>query len=253
MSTAYVLIESFSSPKFSWETMNDPVMGGKSYSQFSIKDDVGIFDGEVVDVPFLKAPGFITMRGNGDYPDVSYCNSLQLRLRASEQYSGYKISFGNRHIHGNRHAYGYKADFHAPVGDEMMTVTIPFRDFTARWDEATGDPIVTCQENPDYCPDQETLKNMKTLSIWGEGVCGDVHLEVESISASDCDYSTLNTLTNGSSSVSPKKFSDVASSLVTFAFIVLVLITIISLVKKKFEKEKDYIPIKGCTSGLTSV
>ena len=35
------------------------VMGGKSTGSFAVEKQLGIFDGEVVDVPFLKAPGFI--------------------------------------------------------------------------------------------------------------------------------------------------------------------------------------------------
>lgn len=34
-------------------------MGGKSTGTFNVENGLGIFDGEVVDVPFLKAPGFI--------------------------------------------------------------------------------------------------------------------------------------------------------------------------------------------------
>ena len=182
-----ISIESFANPQLSWEAMNDPVMGGRSHSDVSIKNDLGFFDGEVVDVPFLHAPGFITMRGNGgSLPDVSTCDSLQLRLRASEPYSGYRISFGNRHVPGNRFARGYKADFDAPVGPKMGTVVIPFHDFTVRWDDATGDPVVTCQENEAFCPDKETLQDMKTISFWGEGVAGKVHLEIESIEGVGC-------------------------------------------------------------------
>ena len=36
-----------------------------------------------------------------------------------------------------------------------------------------------CAENKELCPDQKTLENMKTMSIWAEGVEGTVHLEVE--------------------------------------------------------------------------
>ncbi len=182
-----ISIESFANPQLSWEAMNDPVMGGRSHAKVSVENGMGVFDGEVVDVPFLHAPGFITMRGHGgSLPDVSTCDSLQLRLRASEPYAGYRISFGNRHVPGNRFARGYKADFDAPIGPEMGTVVIPFHDFTVRWDDATGDPIVTCKEDENFCPDKETLKDMKTISLWGEGVSGKVHLEIESIEGGGC-------------------------------------------------------------------
>ena len=64
--------------------------------------------------------------------------------------------------------------------------TIPFNQFTDFWDDATGEPIHTCAENSDYCPDSKTLKNMGTMSIWAEGVEGNVHIEIQSISGYDC-------------------------------------------------------------------
>ena len=186
-----IILESFASPTHAWAAMNDPVMGGKSYSTVSVANGLSIFDGEVVDVPFLHAPGFITMRGNGDYSDVSSCDALQLTARASEPYAGYRVSFGERHVPGNRFARGYKADFEAPVGSDLdfATITIPFHDFTVRWDDATGDAVISCEDNKDFCPDTETLKNVKTISLWGEGVAGRVHLEIESIQATGCSKS----------------------------------------------------------------
>lgn len=182
-------LESFANPTQKWHEKNDPVMGGESHATVSITDGLAIFDGEVVDVPFLHAPGFVTMESTSagvEYPDVSSCDTLRLVLRSSETYSGYRISFGNRHVPGNRFAFGYKANFDAPLGSDMGIVEIPFNNFTVRWDDATGDPIVTCQENPDFCPDVKTLQHMKTIKMWGEGVAGKVHLEIESIEAIGC-------------------------------------------------------------------
>ena len=184
--TTEITLEDFANPTHSWHAMNDPVMGGKSHSKVSIQDGFGTFDGEVVDVPFLHAPGFITMRGKGDYPDVSSCQSIKLTTRAAVPYAGYRISFGKKHVPGNRYAYGYKANFDPQVGNEMGEVEIPFHDFTVRWDDATGDAITTCEENESFCPDVKTLQNMKTISIWGEGVAGKVQLEIESIKATNC-------------------------------------------------------------------
>ena len=197
MKTTNIILEDFANPTHEWSAMNDPVMGGQSYSSFNIQNDLGIFEGEVKDVPFLHAPGFITMRGDGSYADVSSCESLQIRARAATQYSGYRVCFGYRHV-GGRHgffSYGYKADFDLPESssssnDDMTSVVIPFDDFTARWDDSTGDAIVTCAQNPDFCPDVETLLDMRTISIWGEGVNGKIKLEVESIQAVGC-FETL--------------------------------------------------------------
>ena len=54
-----------------------------------------------------------------------------------------------------------------------------------------GKAIHTCAERSDYCPDKRTLTNMKTMSIWAEGVEGDIHLEVESISGYGCTSSAV--------------------------------------------------------------
>ena len=44
---------------YEFKEMNDPVMGGESTGTWTIKDNYGVFDGQVVDVPKLSAPGFI--------------------------------------------------------------------------------------------------------------------------------------------------------------------------------------------------
>ena len=55
-----------------------------------------------------------------------------------------------------------------------------------QWDDATGEPIHTCHDVPRYCPDAKTLKNMKTMSIWAEGVEGDVQLFVQAVKGYGC-------------------------------------------------------------------
>lgn len=214
-----IILESFADPTLSWDAMNDPVMGGKSYSSVSIQDGLGIFDGEVVDVPFLHAPGFITMRGDGQFSDVSSCDSLRLTARTTEAYSGYRISFGRKTVPGNRFAMGFKADFDLPVGSDMANIDIPFKDFTVRWDDATGDAVVTCEEDESFCPDVKTLQDMKTISLWGEGVAGKVHLEIESISAIGCSGEAVSRVASstdtssdadGSAMLSPAIFIGIA-------------------------------------------
>ena len=158
---------------------------------------MGVFDGEVVDVPSLKAPGFIKMAtsdgffSSKSYPDISSCKSFTITAKASNDYKGYRVSFGNAHPSGGKFfAYGYKANFEPTVGD-FGTISIDFNDFTDLWDDATGDAIKTCKEDAKYCPDEKTLKNIKTFSIWAEGVAGDVHLEIKSVGATGCTASSL--------------------------------------------------------------
>merc|ERR1712107_530206 len=88
-------------------------------------------------------------------------------------------------------AMGHKADFAAPVG-EFGDVVIPFNMFSVEWDEATGDQIITCAEDPSVCPGENVLQNMETISIWGEGVGGKIDLQVQSISAVGCGGSNGN-------------------------------------------------------------
>jgi len=71
-----ILIESFAEDPsiHTWKLQNDPVMGGKSTASFHVNAarGVGVFEGEVVDVPFLHAPGFIQVRtASSSFPDVS--------------------------------------------------------------------------------------------------------------------------------------------------------------------------------------
>ena len=124
----------------------------------------------------------------GEYPDVSCCSALKLNVMGLEEYAGYRVSFGTRRAKTGFFAQGYKADFDAPV-DEFGDVVIPFDMFSVEWDEATGDQIVTCAEDPTVCPDPETLKNMETMAIWGEGVGGKLNLFVRSIGAVGCSGS----------------------------------------------------------------
>eukprot|EP00656_Telonema_subtile_P011972 TRINITY_DN15_c0_g1_i10.p2 TRINITY_DN15_c0_g1~~TRINITY_DN15_c0_g1_i10.p2 ORF type:complete len:335 (-),score=69.71 TRINITY_DN15_c0_g1_i10:73-1077(-) len=162
-------------------------MGGQSTGTFTQKDGTGIFDGQVVDVPFLKAPGFIKAEGSGSFPDVSSCANLVITARAAAAYDGYRASFGNAKPPGGKYfASGYKAHFNAPVGAEFTDVVIPFTNFSDLWNDATGDLIKTCQDDKVYCPDKTTLQDMKTLSVWGEGKGGAVHLEIKQIRASGC-------------------------------------------------------------------
>jgi len=222
MNSDEIYLENFANPAHSWNALNDPVMGGESSSTVSIKGGLGIFEGEVVDVSFLQAPGFITMRGEGDYTDVSSCDTFRLTARASEPYEGYRISFGRRTAPGTRFARGFKANFFSPVGPDMVDIDIPFKDFTISWDGKTGDPIETCQENNTNCPDVDTLKNMKTISIWGEGVDGKIKLEIDSIKAVGCTgkvsnpapapFTTIGGDSQGSATLSPLFLFGVASA-----------------------------------------
>lgn len=264
-----LLIESFADAKYGWYSENDSAMhhshhhhhhnsthirASQSESTFSIDIDsgLGILDGEVKLVDYGKSktnfhgPGFLYMKtGKGNYlgaggnimPDVSACNALQLVARSSESYTGYRISFGVKHVPFLiPRRRGYKANFDLPVG-KTSTVTIPFDQFTLFWDGATGDTMVTCGENPDYCPDADNLKNMKQVTIWGQGVAGKVHLEVESISATGCGSSA-----NKSALVQPNSSSSHGSKqmFVAFAIIIAIVGCVFAFVRRRRNARKEY-------------
>merc|ERR1712232_1148796 len=134
-------------------------------------------------------PGFIkleTTPGVSDWPNISKCSKLKLTVKSSTDYDGYRVSFGkNKPPNSFLFVYGYKADFNPTVGS-FGDVEIPFTDFSYDWDPATGDQITTCSDNPNNCPDEETLKDLYSIAFWGEGVLGEVHLEIKSISAIGC-------------------------------------------------------------------
>lgn len=186
-----VTLEDFSNPAHQWQENNDPVMGGESTGTTTVSDDLLIFNGTVVDVPFLKAPGFITTQTRDDktWADVSHCKALALEVKSNTNYSGYRVSFGEAKAYSCKKffAYGYKAPFDAPTPlGTFGRVVIPFSDFSDCWDDATGDIITTCADDERFCPTEKALSDLETISIWGEGVGGDVHLEVKSISGTDC-------------------------------------------------------------------
>jgi len=192
--TKTIVVEDFSVPTNTWTTMNDPVMGGQSYSELEIDAVHGIakFTGKCAIVPSLQAPGFITMETGGQFgekparfPDISTCTAFRFEMKTNTDYGGYRFSFGKAHAKGGRFAYGYKAPLLLPVG-EFGSVVVPFTSFSDKWNDATGDIEIECADDPTYCPSQQWLQTMETMSFWGEGVEGMIDLEVKSISAIGC-------------------------------------------------------------------
>merc|ERR1712054_53401 len=74
-----------SATTYKFVELNDPVMGGKSTGTWDQSNGYGVFDGEVVDVPSLSAPGFIKASADGKFADLSSVagGSLLLKVRSS--------------------------------------------------------------------------------------------------------------------------------------------------------------------------
>lgn len=188
-----IALESFDAPVHAWSQKNDPVMGGKSTGTFTIEDGVGTMEGTCALIPSLNAPGFIKVvtTDSAKFPDISSCQGLALTTRSAStpaSYNGYRVSFGSDSAFltcGKFFARGFKADFAAGEG-EFKTVQVPFDMFTKCWDDATGEAVKTCKENPEFCPTQSRLSDLQTISIWAEGEAADVKLDIQKVAAYGC-------------------------------------------------------------------
>ena len=175
-----------------WKVQNDPVMGGKSSSSFSNNENYGHFTGVVRDVPKLNAPGFIKIQTSSSdrFPNISTCSHLFLEAKSetNSEYKGWRLGIGySRPSNGRRHAFGHKTTFKAPSVYGYSNVSMALNTFTNYWDPATGDPIVSCKEDTQYCPTFAVLSSIQTISIWAEGVNGKVDLKLRNIYASGCN------------------------------------------------------------------
>merc|ERR1711988_772147 len=182
----------------SFVELNDPVMGGRSTGTWKVSGSTGIFDGQVVDVPSLKAPGFIKASArDAPFADVSSAISGDLVLEVkttTPEYKGFRVSFASGSLSPSYSCAGggglpgsrgcFKAKFSVPAGDDFTEVRIPFNQFSDKWSSATGEQTKTCSEDSDVCPTAEKLARIQSLEVWAEGALGKVHLEIKSISAS---------------------------------------------------------------------
>lgn len=203
--------------------LNDPVMGGKSVGSWSEADGVATFSGNVVNVPKLKAPGFIEgWADDGHYADASGAagGSLVLTVRSSTpDYAGFRVSFASGALSPNFSCAAggsiigsrgcFKAHFAVPstAAGAWATVRVPFADFTDKWSSYTGDATKTCAEDASCCVTAAKLKKIQAMGIWGEGKAGKVHLEIKSIVAEGPSSSSVLSSSGSVSAPSPSASS----------------------------------------------
>jgi len=195
---ALVTFDGSTTTSHNFKELNDPVMGGKSHGtcELNTTGQFLIFDGEVVDVPALKAPGFIEAHADGKFPDVSATagGDLVLMVRSSVEFTGWKVSLASGALSSTLSCAAggsipfsrgcFKAAFTLPAGKDFVEVRVPFSTFTDKWNSATGAPVKTCEQDSSTCLTAEKLKKIQRVEIMAEGVAGKVHLEVKSIHAS---------------------------------------------------------------------
>jgi len=240
-----IRIESFDNPQHRWYPINDPVMGGSSTSTVKVMNEVGVFDGEVVDVSFLGAPGFIKMETRGgSFPNVSMCKALKINLKSRNDYNGIRVTMGTHHAdNAQPYVRGYKAHVVDAPMNEFGDVILNFSEFSDKWDPKTGNIIASCQENLKHCVDEQTLQDFTTFSIMGEGVDGKVHLEVKSIDATGCKHSASEIQTLGAAygdvNVEGVNLGVVAFSGIFAGFLVFGALAFIS--GRRYERKPGYV------------
>jgi len=181
---------------FKFVELNDPVMGGKSTGTWSLGDGFGILDGQVNNVPSLKAPGFIKAAGSGTFPDASEFidGSLVLTVRTSTpEYAGFRVTFASGATSSAFSCAGggglpfsrgcFKQKFSVPAGSDFTEVKLPFNTFSDKWSSATGEHTAECAKDKSVCPTADKLKKIQRIEFWAEGALGKLHLEVKSVSA----------------------------------------------------------------------
>jgi len=174
-----------------WATVNDPVMGGESSSTFKVDQGLGIWDGEVRIVPFLKAPGFCNLQSPGLYktaafPDLTGMDGLVVRGRQTNA-SG--LSHFNVQImtKGAKHWMKqgvYTGDFSMPVDPQntIQNYVVPWTAFKCTW---RGEHIT-------WCPDLKTQLNQVTnigIGTSFPGKAGPFHMEIAAVFATKMETS----------------------------------------------------------------
>merc|ERR1740115_519096 len=113
---------------------------------------------------------------------------------------------------------GYKSSLfqeEVPFGLDFVDVIIPLNEFSSNWDEGSGKTKISCKDNTIYCPTISTLQNMKSMSFWGEGVEGDVALDIRYIGAIGCSTGSSNTNTNNDNGSSDAAVVVAAAAIIT--------------------------------------
>jgi hypothetical protein len=190
---------------FNFSEKEDPVMGSRSWGNWSLsgaEGGFGILDGTVtvVDRPATSipgaSPGFIKAVATGPFADSSSAagGNLVLTVRTSNaSYPGFHVAFaagarfpflaceGGGHIPMSGGCY--KAKFTVPAGNSFSAVRIPFASFSDSWLPKTGEQRVTCAQDKKVCPGPAELAKIQRIELWAEGADGHVNLEVKSICA----------------------------------------------------------------------
>jgi hypothetical protein len=164
-----------------WKTVDDPVMGGKSESFLDMDGAAKAlrWHGHVALVPFLKAPGFCTLRSSqASFPDASGTTGIHMRVR-NNMTTGLSSFTFQLETKGGRS--GFKQGTYAgnvtayPQADGFVDVMAKWADFDLTW---RGQKI----SGPALADQLDQIQTIG-LSTFFPGKVGDFDLEVQSMTA----------------------------------------------------------------------
>lgn len=169
---------------YDWTTVNDPVMGGVSHSQFMIdhENNQGRWFGAVEVVPSLQAPGFCNLQSmplgeKAEFPDftgaVSFVvNAMQSNSTGINKFNMMIESKGAMHLYRQGVYTANLTDFSSTMASHEVRLS----DFECTW---RGECV-------NWCPELSTQLNQITNIAVGTqfpGKAGPFDVGIESIGA----------------------------------------------------------------------
>lgn len=163
----------------SWSTTNDPVMGGRSTSDFTVvtNDSQAIWEGHVRIVPFLHAAGFCTCKAtglpnSGDYSAYTHVVMDVSTVASATNLTEFQAQFQSS-VRQSEEGGGFIANFKLNAGDTQ--VVIPFAEF---FEEFRGTKI-------GGAPSKAQLAKIVDIGIGADGTAGIFKIIVKSIKVTD--------------------------------------------------------------------
>jgi len=137
-----------SSSDLKWGVVDDPVMGGKSKSYLDTTNNVGHWYGNVAIVPFLKSPGFCTIRtGFQQFPDVSGTTELKMYVRnnATSKLEMFMLQLETKDGRSGLKQGTYSGNVTIPATGKWVEVSSRWTDFELTWrgEKITGPPMTS--------------------------------------------------------------------------------------------------------------
>ena len=165
---------------FTFETVDDPVMGGKSHSTWSSSNSVGTWVGSVAIVPFLHSPGFCTIRTTSgpQFANVTGTTKFKMMARNNatsklQQFSLQLMTKGGVAPDGRQGTYSGAVT--VPNTGEWVAVEANWADFELQW---RGEPV----KGPKLMDQLDQLTQLG-LSTFFPGKVGTFDLDIKEFSA----------------------------------------------------------------------